>query len=120
VLPVLDRLTCLYVNAVPTVTSLEVLAGSRLDSFDLGYCPVIDLRPLAALHSLHRVWLGGLSAVDLAPLATLPYLRDLWLIDMTEPIDLSPFTRIDARLRIHVLNTVTFGDPGSRVKVRKL
>ncbi|MGH3906320.1 MAG: hypothetical protein ACRDTE_19390 [Pseudonocardiaceae bacterium] len=105
---------------MPTVTSLEALAGSALESFSLQSCPVTDLAPLGTLPSLEWVWLGRLSAVNLAPLAMLPKLRELHLENMEGPVDLSPLARTVHRLRVHLRNTATVGDPGPLVKIRKL
>jgi len=120
VTPILDRLKYLGVWSAPTVTSLNVLAGSILEEFTLCSCPVLDLEPLVTVLSLEWVWLGDLSAVNLAPLAMLPKLRDLHLMEMREPIDLSPLAQIDHRLRVYLRDTATVGDPGPLVKIRKL
>ncbi|MDQ3601402.1 MAG: hypothetical protein M3408_09175, partial [Actinomycetota bacterium] len=76
------------------------MAGSSLQAIDLADCPISDLAPLATLQSLTRVWLQDFPAVNLAPLATLPHLRELHLARIKEPVDLSPLTRNDHRLRV--------------------
>ncbi|MGH3849493.1 MAG: hypothetical protein ACRDR6_15160 [Pseudonocardiaceae bacterium] len=119
VTPILDRLASLCVWSMPTATSLQALAGSALEVFDLGSCPVADLEPLGTLQSLTQVWLRSLPALNVAPLAMLPHLRELYLIDMEEPVDLSPLARTDHRLRVHLHNTATMGNPGPLVKIRK-
>ncbi|MGH3770375.1 MAG: NACHT domain-containing protein [Pseudonocardiaceae bacterium] len=97
VAPVLDRLTHFVVISVPTVTSLEPLAGSSLVNLFLVNCPVTDLEPLA----------------------TLPHLRKLTLIDIDGPVDLSPLARTDHRLRVALRDTATVGNPGPLVKISK-
>ena len=119
VAPVLDRLEKLGVRSVPTVTSLEAVAGSSLQEIDLADCPTSDLAPLATLQSLTRVWLQDFPAVDLAPLATLPHLRELHLARIKEAVDLSPLTRNDHRLRVELWNTSTVGAGGPLVKIRR-
>jgi hypothetical protein len=119
VVPFLDRLAYLSTWSVPTVTSLDALAGSALEAFGLGSCPVTDLAPLGTLPSLKRVWLRRLSAVSLAPLATLPHLRELELTDIEEPVDLSPLAQTTHRVQVRLRNTATTGDPGPLVKIRK-
>ncbi|MGH3801347.1 MAG: NACHT domain-containing protein, partial [Pseudonocardiaceae bacterium] len=117
--PVLDQLRNLRVWSVPTVTSLDTLAGRTLEYLNLGDCPVTDLEPLRTLHSLTRVSLRQLPGLNLAPLASLPQLRELTLADMNEPIDLSPLAQTDHRLRVDLWNTPTVGEPGPLVKVRR-
>ncbi|MDQ3273459.1 MAG: NACHT domain-containing protein, partial [Actinomycetota bacterium] len=119
VTPVLDRLEGLAVWSVPTATSLDALARSSLQEINLADCPITDLAPLATLQSLTRVWLRDFPAVDLAPLATLPHLRELYLIDLEQPVDLSPLARTDRRLRVELRNTSTVGKSGPRVKIRR-
>jgi hypothetical protein len=118
--PVLDRLKRLYVWSVPTVTSLDVLAGNtKLEYLEFADCPVADLEPLGTLLSSTRVWLRQLCRLNLAPLASLPQLRELTLTDMNEPVDLSPLAQTDHRLRVELRNTPTVGEPGLLVKVRR-
>jgi NACHT domain-containing protein len=119
VAPILDRLERLRVLWMPTVTSLDVLAGSSLESFELRDCPVVDLEPLATLRSLKRVLFQDLLTVNLAPLAALPHLGQLELIDIEAPVDLSPLAQKDHRLRVEVRNTSTGGTAGPLVKVRR-
>jgi len=82
VTPVLDRLEQLDVWRVPTVTSLQAVAGSSLQEIHLADCPITDLTPLSTMQSLTRVWLRNFPAVDLAPLDALPHLRELMLMEM--------------------------------------
>jgi Leucine-rich repeat (LRR) protein len=96
-IPILDQLTSLAVWRVPTATSLDALAGSSLESLNLFGCPVTDLTPLASL----------------------PHLRGLTLMDMNEPVDLSPLAQTHHRLRIELRNTPTVADPGPLVKVQR-
>lgn len=86
--------------------------------FELGSCPVANLAPLATLQSLKRACLQRMPAVNLTPLVMLRC--DLYLMFMEEPVDLSLLARTDHRLRVHVRNTATVGDPGHLVKIRKL
>jgi hypothetical protein len=102
-----------------TATSLAVLAGSALESFDLASCPVTDLEPLGTLQSLAVAVLQNLPAVTLAPLNTLPHLQELCLLNVEEPIDLSPLAQTDHRLQVRLRGTATVGDPGPLVKIRK-
>ena len=117
--PVLDRLKELDVWRVSTVTSLEAVAGTSLQEINLANCPITDLTPLATLQSLTRVWLRDFPAVDLAPLSTLPHLRELMLLDIDEPVDLSPLAGIHHRLQIELRNTPTVGAAGPLVKIRR-
>jgi hypothetical protein len=119
VTPLLGRFARLLMWSVPTVTSLDALAGGALESFDLGSCPVIDLAPLGTLPSLKQVCLRRLASVSLAPLATLPHLRKLELTDMDEPVDLSPLAQTTHRVQLRLRNTATTGNPGPLVKIRK-
>ncbi|MCA1607111.1 MAG: hypothetical protein LC775_16950, partial [Acidobacteria bacterium] len=119
IIPVLDRLVELDVWRVPTCTSLDAVAGGSLQEINLADCPITDLAPLSTMQSLTRVWLRQFSALDLAPLVMLPNLRDLHLLDMEEPIDLSPLAQVDHRLRVHLRDTATTGNPGPLVKIRK-
>ena len=118
--PVLDRLKKLDVRRAPTVTSLDALARSSLQEINLVDCPIADLAPLATMQSLTRVWLRDFPAVDLAPLATLPHLRELMLLDINEPVDLSPLARTEHRLRVVLWNTSTVGTAGPPVRIRRL
>jgi hypothetical protein len=117
--PVLNQLKSLRVWWIPTVTSLQALVGSALEYFDLGSCPVTDLAPLTTLLSLKQVILRRLPVVNLGSLATQRLLRDLYLMDMEESADLSPLARTDHRLRLHLRDTATVGDPGPLVKILK-
>lgn len=119
VTPLLNQLKNLSVWSVPTVTSLDALAGRALESLGLGDCPVTDLAPVGTLQSLTRVQLQRLPNLNLAPLASLPQLRELTLADMTEPVDLAPLAQTDHRLRVVLGNTSTVGDPGPLVKTRR-
>ena len=58
-------------------------------------------------------------AVDLAPLAMLPHLRELMLLNIDEPVDLSPLAPMDHRLRVELWNTFTVGTAGPLVKIRR-
>jgi NACHT domain len=118
VTPVLDQLKELGVFSVPTVTSLDTLAGRTLHILDLGDCPITDLAPLGTLQSLIDVRLRRIPNLNLAPLASLPQLRELALIGMNEPVDLSPLAQADHRMRVELWNTPTVGDPGPLVKTR--
>jgi hypothetical protein len=114
VTPILNQLKNLRVWSVPTVTSLDALAGSTLTRLDLADCPVTDLEPLGTLRSLTEVWLRQLPGLNLTPLASLPRLRELALVDMNEPVDLSPLAQTDHRLRVELWNNTTGGGgPGS-------
>ncbi len=119
VTPVLDQLNELSVWSVPTITSLDALAGRALEHLDLEDCPITDLAPLGTLQSLTDVRLRELPGLNLAPLASLPHLRELMLMDITEPVDLSPLAQINHRLRVELWNTPTVGEPGPLVKVRR-
>jgi len=119
VTPILDQLKSFSVWSVPTVTSLDALAGSALVYLTLGDFPITDLAPLGTLQSLTRVSLGQLPNLNLAPLASLSQLRELILGDMNEPVDLSPLAQTDHRLRVRLLSTSTVGDPGPLVKTRR-
>ncbi|MGH3899863.1 MAG: NACHT domain-containing protein [Pseudonocardiaceae bacterium] len=119
VTPLLDQLKVLSVWSVPTVTSLDALAGSTLIHLRLDDCPVTDLEPLGTLQSLTKVGLHRLAGLNLAPLASLPQLRELTLKDMNEPVDLSPLAQTDHRLQVELWNTATVGEPGPLVKVRR-
>ena len=119
VIPVLDRLKNFGVWSVPTVTSLDAVAGSSLHEINLADCPITDLTPLSTMQSLTRVWLRDFPAVDLEPLATLPHLRELNLMNVDEPVDLSPLARIDHRLRVELWSTSTMGNAGPLVKIRR-
>jgi hypothetical protein len=119
VTPVLDRLTELSVWSVPTASSLDALTGSSLQELHVAHCPITALAPLATLQSLVTLGLTGLPAVDLAPLASLPHLRELTLSDMNEPVDLSPLVQTDHCLRVKLWNTLTVGEPGPLVKIRR-
>jgi internalin A len=119
VTPVLDRLEGLTLVSAPTVTSLDALTESGLQEINLADCPITDLAPLATLQSLTRVWLRDFPAVDLAPLAMLPHLRELMLLNIDEPVDLSPLAPTDHRLRVELWNTFTVGTAGPLVKIRR-
>ena len=119
VTPVLDRLKVFGVWSVPTATSLDALAGSGLQQINLADCPLTDLPPLATMQSLTRVWLRDFPAVDLAPLAALPHLRVLFLLEIEEPVDLSPLARTHHRLWVELRNTSTVGAAGPLVKIRR-
>ena len=119
VTPVLDQLKELSVCSVPTVTSLDALAGSSLDLVEFDDCPVTDLEPLGTLPSLTKVWLRRLWRLNLAPLVSLPQLRELKLVNMNDFVDLSPLAQVGHRLRVEVWNTPTVGEPGPLVKVRR-
>jgi Leucine-rich repeat (LRR) protein len=119
VTPILNQLKNLRVGSVPTVTSLDALAGSTLESLHLTDCPIIDLEPLGTLRSLTEVSLRELPGLNLAPLASLPRLRELTLMAMNEPVNLSPLAHVHHRLRVELWNTPTVGDPGPLVKVRQ-
>ncbi len=116
---VLNQLKNFSVWSVPTVTSLDALVGSTLNYLDLDDCPITDLEPLGMLQSLTRVLLRRLPGLNLAPLASLEHLRELTLIDINEPVDLSPLAQMDHRLRVELWNTPTVGEPGPLVKVRR-
>ena len=118
VAPVLDQLKELRLWSVPTVTSLDTLAGRTLEYFFLGDCSVTDLEPLGTLQSLTQVWLRLIPCLNLAPLAALPHLRELTLMDITEPVDLSPLAQTNHRLRVELWNTPTVGEPGPLVKLK--
>lgn len=60
VIPVLDRLKSLWVFRVPTATSLQALAGNKLDDLNLAHCPISHLEPLGTLQFLTCVWLQRL------------------------------------------------------------
>lgn len=117
VAPVLDKLKYLSVLWVPTVTSLDALAGSAPEHLDLAACPVTNLEPLGTLQSLTRMFLRLIPGLNLAPLASLPHLRELTLMDINEPVDLSPLAQTDHRWRVELWNTPTVGQPGPLVKV---
>ena len=119
VTPILNQLRDLSVWSVPTVTSLDALAGSTLEFLHFADRPITDLAPLGTLRSLTRLWLRRLPGLNLAPLASLPRLRALTLGDMNEPVDLSPLTRTDHRLQVELWNTPTVGYPGPLVKIRR-
>jgi hypothetical protein len=119
VTPVLDRLEVFGMWSVPTATSLDALAGSGLQQINLADCPLTDLAPLATMQSLTRVWLRDFPAVDLAPLAALPHLRVLFLLEIEEPVDLSPLARTHHRLWVELRNTSTVGAAGPLVKIRR-
>jgi internalin A len=119
VAPVLNQLKELAVWSIPTLTSLDALADSTLDYLNLADCQVTDLEPLGALHSLTRVWLRQLPSLNIAPLASLPQLRELTQMNMNEPVDLSPLAQTDHRLRVELKNTLTVGEAGPLVKVRR-
>ncbi len=72
-----------------------------------------------SLQSLKELLLRQLPGLNLAPLASLPQLRELTLIDINEPVDLSPLAQMDHRLRVELWNTPTVGEPGPLVKVRR-
>ncbi|HEY2764689.1 MAG TPA: hypothetical protein VGJ13_11865, partial [Pseudonocardiaceae bacterium] len=105
VAPVLDQLTDLFVWSMPTVTSLDVLAGTALEYLNLYDCQIIDLEPWGAMPSLAHVTLRQFPSLTLGPLALLPHLRDLTLTDMDEPVDLYPLAQVDHRLRVELENT---------------
>ncbi len=105
---------------MPTVTSLDPVAGSSLQSIRLTDCPLTDLTPLAMLQSLTRLWLRDFPAVDLSPLSAVPHLRELFLIRIEEPVDLSPLARTPHRLRVNLWNTSTVGTAGPLIKVKRL
>jgi Leucine-rich repeat (LRR) protein len=119
VTPILSQLENLSVWSVPTVTSLDALAGSTLTILNLADCPITDLEPLGTLRSLTEVWLQQLPGLSLAPLASLPRLRELTLGSMKEPVDLSPLAQTDHRLRVELRDTLAVGDPGPLVKIRR-
>ncbi len=86
-----------------------------------------DLSFLAACPSLTSVFLPGCTALsDLSGLVSASRLREVNLADAKHPLDLdgpvnlSPLARTDHRLRVHLRNTATVGDPGPLVKIRKL
>lgn len=66
-----------------------------------------------------HVRLQLLPSLDLAPLASLPQLRELILMDMNEPVDLSPLAQTDHSLRVELWNTPAVGEPGPLVKIRR-
>jgi hypothetical protein len=117
--PILNQLAEFGVWSVPTVTSLDALAGSTLDFLHLTDCPITTLAPLGTLQSLTKVRLGKLPGLNLAPLASLPRLRELTLVDMNEPVDLSPLAQTDHHLQVELRNTSTVGNPGPPVKIRR-
>lgn len=65
------------------------------------------------------MWLRRLADLHLSPLTLLQQLRELTLVDMNEPVDLSPLAKMDYRLRVELRNTPTVGEPGPLVKVRR-
>lgn len=117
--PVLHQLEILGLLSIPIVASLDALTGSTLNCLDLNDRPITDLAPLGALPYLATVWLRWLPGLDLAPLASLSHLHDLKLVNMKEPIDLSPLAQTGHRLRVELWDTPTVGEPGPLVQVRR-
>ena len=48
----------------------------------------------------------------------LPHLRELMLLNIDEPVDLSPLAPTDHRLRVELWNTFTVGTADPLVKIR--
>ena len=65
------------------------------------------------------MYLPPVNATVPTPLASLPHLRELRLMDINEPVDLSPLAQTDHRLRVELRNTPTVGEPGPLVKIRR-
>lgn len=60
-----------------------------------------------------------IPSLNLSPLDSLPHLRKLALMDINEPVDLSPLAQTDHRLRVELWDTSVVGDPGPLVKIRR-